>query len=64
MLPPPCPLAIPPIDFNHADPLIQRGFADACEFLDSGGAERPAIRMHMHRHGEPAGKKRGALVAN
>ena len=64
VLPPPCPLAIPPIDFNHADTLIQRGFADACEFLDSGGAERPPIRMRMHRHGEPAGKKRGALVAN
>ena len=64
VLPPPCPLAIPPIDFNHADTLIQRGFADASEFLDGGGAERPPIRMRMHRHGEPAGKKRGALVAN
>jgi len=64
VLPPPCPLAIPPIDFNHADTLIQRGFADAGEFLAGGGAERPAIRMRMYRHGESAGKKRGVLVAN
>jgi NTE family protein len=64
VLPPPCPLAIPPIDFDHADVLIQRGHADACQFLDSGGAERPPIRMRMHRHDARARKKRGARVAN
>lgn len=50
VLPPPCPLAIPPIDFDHADILIQRSYSDAGEFLDGGGSERPPIRMRMHRH--------------
>jgi NTE family protein len=50
VLPPPCPLAIPPTDFGHAAELIERAYSDACEFLDSGGAERPPIRMRMHRH--------------
>ena len=50
VLPPPCPLAIPPIDFDHAETLIQLGYADACEFLDSGGAERPA---HPNAHAPP-----------
>lgn len=50
VLPPPCPLSIAPIDFGHAEVLIARGYADAAEFLDSGGASRPPIRMRMHRH--------------
>jgi NTE family protein len=50
VLPPPCPLRIPPVDFNHADELIECGLADARAFLDGGGAERPPIRMHIHRH--------------
>jgi NTE family protein len=50
VLPPPCPVAIQPIDFGHADFLIGRAYADACEFLDAGGATRPPIRMHMHGH--------------
>jgi NTE family protein len=50
VMPPPCPLAISPIDFGKAGELIERAHADACEFLDSGGADRPPIRMHMHRH--------------
>lgn len=50
VLPPPCPLGIAPVDFNHADTLITRGLADAREFLDSGGEERPPIHMHPHRH--------------
>ena len=50
VLPPPCPLGIAPIDFDHADTLIERGLADAREFLDSGGEQRPAIRMRSHRH--------------
>ncbi len=50
VLPPPCPLSIQPIDFSHAELLIDRAYADACRFLDDGGAERPPIRMRMHSH--------------
>jgi NTE family protein len=50
VLPPPCPLAIPPIDFGHAEALIERAYADASKFVDSGGAARPPIRMRLHRH--------------
>lgn len=49
VLPPPCPLAIQPIDFAHADELIARSLSDAREFLDGGGAERPPIGMRMRR---------------
>jgi NTE family protein len=51
VLPPPCPLSVQPIDFGHARLLIDRAYADACAFLDGGGAERPPIRMRMHGHG-------------
>jgi NTE family protein len=54
VLPPPCPLAIQPIDFGQADALISRAHADASEFLDAGGAEEPPIHMHEHRHGARA----------
>jgi len=57
VLPPPCPLDVQPIDFTHADELIERGYADACEFLDGGGAERPPIRMRAHRHAPSASRK-------
>jgi NTE family protein len=50
VLPPPCPLQITPIDFGHADVLIDRALRDARAFLEDGGEERPAIRMRMHRH--------------
>jgi len=50
VLPPPCPLTIQPVDFSHPDELIERALHDARDFLDGGGEERPAIRMHMHRH--------------
>jgi NTE family protein len=50
VLPPPCPLAVQPIDFGRARLLIDRAYADACAFLDGGGAERPPIHMRMHRH--------------
>ena len=63
VMPPPCPLAIQPIDFAHAEELIERSLADARTFLDGGGAERPPIRMRMHRHSPPrSGKKRPASV--
>lgn len=45
VLPPPCPLATPPIDFDHAETLIERGYVDACQFLDGGDAARPPIRI-------------------
>jgi NTE family protein len=65
VLPPPCPLAIQPIDFAHADELIVRALSDARAFLDGGGAERPPIRMRPHRHEQGlAGKNRLASVTN
>ncbi|HEY5193926.1 MAG TPA: patatin-like phospholipase family protein [Solirubrobacteraceae bacterium] len=62
VLPPPCPLGIQPIDFAHADELIERSLTDARAFLDHGGAERPAIRMRMHRHGQPRARKKRSTV--
>jgi NTE family protein len=53
VLPPPCPLDIQPIDFGHAEELVDRALHDAREFLDGGGEERPPIRMHAHRHRDP-----------
>ena len=50
VLPPPCPLAIAPIDFAHATELVERAAHDARAFLQDGGADNPPIRMHMHRH--------------
>ncbi|MGH2822201.1 MAG: patatin-like phospholipase family protein [Thermoleophilaceae bacterium] len=50
VLPPPCTLNIQPIDFGHADELIDLALRGARGFLDSGGETRPAIHMHMHRH--------------
>jgi NTE family protein len=50
VLPPPCPLSVTPIDFGHADELIERALHDARDFLDKGGEDRPPIRMRMHRH--------------
>src|SRR5437764_3972905 len=41
VMPPPCPLAIQPTDFAHAEELIERSRADARAFLDRGRAERP-----------------------
>ena len=48
VLPPPCPLSTQPIDFDHAEVLIDRALDDARRFLDSRGEERPPIRMRMH----------------
>jgi NTE family protein len=50
VLPPPCPLSIAPIDFSHAAELIECAAEDTRAFLDEGGAEKPPIRMSMHRH--------------
>jgi len=46
VLPPPCS-AVPPIDFSHPDLLIERGYENACEFLDNGDADRPPIPMGL-----------------
>jgi NTE family protein len=62
VLPPPCPLSILPIDFGRAEELIAQAAHDAGEFLDSGGEDRPPIRMRMHRH-RPR-KTRPSPVAN
>jgi NTE family protein len=50
VMPPPCPLNIQPIDFAHADELIDVALLDARDFLDGGGESREPIRMRMHRH--------------
>ncbi len=49
VIPPPCPLAIQPTDFAHAEELIERSLEDARAFLDRGGAERPPIRTRCTR---------------
>jgi NTE family protein len=67
VLPPPCPLAIQPIDFGHADELIDRSLADARHFLDAtptarrsprgrrasgrGRRRAPSARAHGRRSG-------------
>jgi NTE family protein len=56
VLPPPCPLATQPIDFDHADALIARALADARSFLEDGGEDRPPIRMRVHRHRKTRGE--------
>jgi NTE family protein len=66
VVPPPCPLSVQPIDFSQADMLIERAYADACEFLDSGGAERPPIHMRMHGHSsrpQPASAMKAPTMA-
>jgi NTE family protein len=34
VLPPPCPIPVQPIDFSHADLLIEQGYEAARRFLD------------------------------
>ena len=69
ILPPPCPLAIPPIDFSHTEELISRGYLDADQYLEqvSKGQAPVPLPMAMHGHrpttGEK-GKKRAPAVAN
>jgi NTE family protein len=54
VLPPPCPLDIPPIDFSRAGELIDLALANAREFLDGGGEALPAIHMRTHRPADAA----------
>lgn len=55
VLPPPCPLAVSPINFGRSVDLIQRGYADASETLARDGGRRPhperTIAMHTHQPG-------------
>ena len=58
VLPPPCPLEIQPIDFAHAEQLIESAVADSRTFLDwlehEDSAEAPAApaeRLVPHTHG-------------
>lgn len=62
VLPPPCPLSIQPIDFGHADELIERALDDARELLDGGGEERPAIRMRVDGHAELGVRQPAGIV--
>ncbi len=52
VLPPPCPLAISPLDFGHADLLIKQGRLDATKALakDGGRHHDPAKRIAAHKH--------------
>jgi NTE family protein len=48
VLPPPCPITVAPIDFNHADELIRRAYTDGCDYLDAlepGDAPLPRIAV-------------------
>jgi NTE family protein len=59
VMPRPCPLNIQPIDFAHADELVDVALLDARDFLDGGGEAREPIRLRMHRHSSvPAGPVR------
>jgi NTE family protein len=62
VLPPPCPLSIQPIDFGHADELIERALNDARAFLDSD-PEPPLSRRHIHRHGGQRPRKKRLAAA-
>jgi NTE family protein len=52
VLPPPCPLAVQPFDFGHAELLIRRALADARAFLDA-----------RRRDARPRTGERGASAA-
>jgi NTE family protein len=68
VLPPPCPLGIQPIDFDHAEELIARALHDARRFLDEGletadsvGAPCASSRARASitsRSSAPAGRRR------
>ena len=55
VLRPPCPLDIQPIDFAHADELIELALGDARAFLAAGDdrpvRNRPPAALTQHDHG-------------
>ena len=52
VIPPPCPMAINPLDFSHGDELIRRSYAAAIDHLavSGGRRRRPAEHVAMHEH--------------
>jgi NTE family protein len=57
VLPPPCPLAITPIDFSHTDELIRRGYEDSRNYLDAARGRKPL------RATTPASRHQAPLAA-
>ncbi|HLL86622.1 MAG TPA: patatin-like phospholipase family protein [Thermoleophilaceae bacterium] len=57
VLPPPCPLAVQPIDFGHSSELIERALGDARRHLDSG---RRGRRVRARRRGTALRQAAGA----
>ncbi len=52
VLPPPCPLSVPPLDFDHAGELIDRGYETTSSWLAKGGDRlpRPERFLAFHHH--------------
>lgn len=59
VLPPPCPLSVNPMDFRHADELIQRAHREAARFLAVDGGRRTDPTAHIDMHTHAAGLPRG-----
>ena len=58
VIPPLCPLSVPPVDFGHAAELIERSRAAAHEWLDKGkpaGSQADLLSFHRHGHGRRDG---------
>lgn len=59
VLPPLCPLSVPPLDFRRAAELIGRGHRETSSWLAKGGDRRPhperflATHSHQHDHDGP-----------
>jgi NTE family protein len=43
VLPPPCPLSIPPIDFSHTDELIRRAYEESSAYLEVRSAKKASL---------------------
>jgi NTE family protein len=50
VLPPLCPLAITPLDFQHTSSLIERSHASSAAFLDAGCHDDPLRFLALHHH--------------
>jgi NTE family protein len=64
VLPPLCPLAIPPTDFGHAHELIDPARQSTGRWLDSGGPSRPHPErfLSLHDHNRYAGVRQISRV--
>jgi hypothetical protein len=53
VLPPPCPVSVPPLDFSHAKELIDLGYVTTTRWLAKGGDRlpRPERFLAFHHHG-------------